>query len=103
MSDTLEERIRATARENPDMGTVKAFAGDLVELLDEKDAIVILMKANPIMRLTSGGRHPKKMYWADDLHQWEVFISKPDTRGLVYVYQGTSLKEALAALMHKEE
>lgn len=100
MALNLEERIRKIAQEDL---SLKAFASELVELLDEKDAIVNLLKANPIMRLSSGGVNPRKMYWADDTHQWEVFISQPDTRGLVFVYQGTDLKEALVALMHKEE
>lgn len=99
MSDTLEERIRATAKSDPEMGTTKAFASDLVELLDEKDAIVNLMKSNPLIRLTIGTRTPRKMYWADDTHQWEVYISDPNSRGLVYPYQGNSLKDALAALV----
>jgi hypothetical protein len=98
MSETLEERIRQTASDDPGMGTVKAFASDLVEILDEKDAIVNLMKSNPAFRLITATRVPKKMYWADDTHQWEVYYSDPQSRGITFLYQGDSLKDALSAL-----
>jgi hypothetical protein len=105
MSETLEERIRHTAKDDPEMGTTKAFASDLVEILDEKDTITNLLKSNPSIRLVNWSRPRKtiKLYWADDTHQWEVYLHDPNSRGLDFLYQGDSLKDALAALSNPEK
>jgi hypothetical protein len=40
MSETLEERIRNIAKENFNMGEVKVYASDIVEILDNKDDVI---------------------------------------------------------------
>ena len=45
MSETLEQRIRNTATEHPTIGSVIAYASDIVELLDERDSRIAALEA----------------------------------------------------------
>lgn len=45
MSETLEQRIRAQARRLPNLGSIIAYASDIVEILDARDAAFAALEA----------------------------------------------------------
>jgi hypothetical protein len=67
----------------------------------EYSALVRAMKADPAVKLVLPF-HPhvtRKLYWANDTEQWEVYSHNPNSRvAIEWHYKGGSLTDALAAL-----
>lgn len=75
--------------------------------MSEEQLLIDLLKSNPAIKIENWNRLQqkfvtRKLYWANDEHQWEVYIHNPNVRGLEFLYQGQSLKDAIIALTKDE-
>jgi hypothetical protein len=69
--------------------------------LREAEAFIHALRLYPSIRLV---RNPaddntRKLYWADDTRQWEVYSR--DANLITWYYKGDSLTDALAAFLEK--